>query len=114
MAVEMLRGPDHIASRRGVSVVVMPCASFLRRSAILDRAGDLNGEAARRIGMAERTATIEQSYALAKDVYASFGVDAGAALHRLARVPISLHCWQGDDVGGFKNTGSALGGGLAV
>ena len=29
-------------------------------------------------------------------------------------VPISLHCWQGDDVGGFENTGEALGGGLAV
>ena len=29
-------------------------------------------------------------------------------------IPISLHCWQGDDVGGFENTGSELGGGLAV
>ncbi len=36
------------------------------------------------------------------------------ALERLAKVPISLHCWQGDDVGGFENTGEAIGGGLAV
>jgi L-rhamnose isomerase len=35
-------------------------------------------------------------------------------LKALARVAVSLHCWQGDDVGGFENLGSALGGGLAV
>ena len=38
----------------------------------------------------------------------------GPGLERLARIPISLHCWQGDDVGGFENTGEAIGGGLAV
>src|SRR5262249_179960 len=36
------------------------------------------------------------------------------ALKKLAKIPISLHCWQGDDVGGFENIGSELGGGLAV
>ena len=36
------------------------------------------------------------------------------ALKLLAKIPISLHCWQGDDVGGFENIGAALGGGLAV
>ena len=58
--------------------------------------------------------TTDQAFALARERYASFGVDVQRALARLARIPISLHCWQGDDVGGFENTGSALGGGLAV
>ena len=45
---------------------------------------------------------VEKAYALAKERYAEFGVDTDAALKRLANVPISLHCWQGDDVGGFE------------
>jgi L-rhamnose isomerase len=57
---------------------------------------------------------IETSYKLAKEQYAAFGVDTDAALEKLATVPISLHCWQGDDVGGFEDKGDALGGGLAV
>ena len=32
----------------------------------------------------------------------------------LAQVPVSLHCWQGDDVGGFENFGESLGGGIAA
>ena len=54
------------------------------------------------------------SYHLAREAYATHGVDTEAALERLAATPISLHCWQGDDVGGFENTGGELGGGLAV
>jgi L-rhamnose isomerase len=57
---------------------------------------------------------IERAYALARERYAAFGVDTEAALERLAQVSISLHCWQGDDVGGFENPDIALGGGLAV
>ncbi len=38
----------------------------------------------------------------------------GSASKRLSTIAISLHCWQGDDVGGFENTGQELGGGLAV
>ncbi len=37
----------------------------------------------------------------ARDAYAAVGVDIEAALERLAGIPLSLHCWQGDDVGGF-------------
>jgi L-rhamnose isomerase len=59
-------------------------------------------------------AAIESTYKAAQDRYAGLGVDTEAALKRLAAVPISLHCWQGDDVGGFENAGSELGGGLAV
>ncbi len=54
------------------------------------------------------------AYALARERYSALGVDAERALAAVARVPISLHCWQGDDVGGFEKDGSALGGGLAV
>lgn len=46
--------------------------------------------------------------------YACLGVDVEKALECLALVPISIHCWQGDDVGGFENSGAALGSGLAV
>ena len=51
------------------------------------------------------------SYASARDLYASLGVDTEAALSALARTPISLHCWQGDDVGGFERAGATLDGG---
>jgi L-rhamnose isomerase len=54
------------------------------------------------------------SYNLARERYAGFAVDTGLALEGLERVAVSLHCWQGDDVGGFENPGADLGGGLAV
>jgi L-rhamnose isomerase len=55
---------------------------------------------------------IEQVYELARQRFAALGVDSDEALRRLAQIPISLHCWQGDDVGGFENPDQALGGGL--
>lgn len=55
---------------------------------------------------------IEQAYALAKERYAVFGVDSDEAIARLATVPISLHCWQGDDVGGFEEPERGLSGGI--
>jgi len=57
-----------------------------------------------------KDALIEGSYANAQETYAQYAVNTGAALERLARIPISLHCWQGDDVGGFE-AGEALSGG---
>lgn len=55
------------------------------------------------------------SYELAREVYQSVGVDTEKALAVLGTTPISIHCWQGDDVGGFESTASgAPGGGLAV
>jgi L-rhamnose isomerase len=60
------------------------------------------------------TKSIQAAYEAARDVFAALGVDTDAALRRLARIPISLHCWQGDDLGGFENPGGQLGGGLAV
>ncbi len=64
--------------------------------------------------MANEQQRIEQSYALAREQYAAIGVDVDQAIKRLAEVPISLHCWQGDDVGGFERVADELGGGLAV
>ncbi|MEX0323675.1 MAG: L-rhamnose isomerase [Puniceicoccaceae bacterium] len=49
-----------------------------------------------------------------KETYASLGVDVENALDVMASTPISLHCWQGDDVGGFEGSGTELGSGLAV
>jgi len=60
------------------------------------------------------TKQIQQAYNLAKERYAASGVDTDQALKALARAPISIHCWQGDDVGGFERAGQELGGGLAV
>lgn len=60
------------------------------------------------------TKKIEQAYQLAKERYAETGVDTEKVLQQLARVPVSLHCWQGDDVGGFENFGGTLGGGLVA
>jgi L-rhamnose isomerase len=57
---------------------------------------------------------IAQAYKLAREQYAAIGVDTDAALRKLRTVPISLHCWQGDDVGGFEKFGTELGGGLAA
>lgn len=50
-------------------------------------------------------------YPFAREAYAALGVDAEAALRTLADTPVSLHCWQGDDVGGFETPGATLGGG---
>jgi len=54
------------------------------------------------------------SYSAARELYAELGVDAEVAMARLKQIPVSLHCWQGDDVGGFENTGEGLSGGIAV
>jgi L-rhamnose isomerase len=58
--------------------------------------------------------TLEQAFASARDQYSEWGVDVDLAITRLSTIAISLHCWQGDDVVGFENSGQELGGGLAV
>lgn len=57
---------------------------------------------------------IEQAFELAVERYESFGVNVRDALEKLKSVSISVHCWQGDDVGGFEGQDTALGNGLAV
>src|SRR5512139_252337 len=58
--------------------------------------------------------TIDSAYALANESYASIGVNTEQAFQALEKVSISLHCWQGDDVGGFENPGGELTGGIAA
>jgi L-rhamnose isomerase len=58
--------------------------------------------------------SIHSAYQLACERYAAVGVDVQHALKTLSQIPISLHCWQGDDVGGFENFGGTLGGGLVA
>lgn len=55
-----------------------------------------------------------ESHTIAQQQFADLGIDVNRALRTLASIPISLHCWQGDDVGGFENTGSLVGSGLAA
>jgi L-rhamnose isomerase len=59
--------------------------------------------------------TTPHRYTLAREAYAAAGIDTEAALATLAATPISLQCWQGDDVGGFERPGATLdGGGIQV
>lgn len=58
--------------------------------------------------------SIEQSYQLAKAQYEKWGIDVEAAFEKLKQVPISIHCWQGDDVSGFEVDQQELSGGIDV
>ncbi len=54
---------------------------------------------------------MRKSYELAKEQYEALGIDTDKVLEEMAKVNISLHCWQTDDVGGFEKAGAELGGG---
>lgn len=58
------------------------------------------------------TRAIEQAFELAKQRFADIGIDVNAAMAQLDRLPVSMHCWQGDDVKGFENPQGALTGGI--
>ena len=64
--------------------------------------------------MSNATQNVEKAFRPAKERYASLGIDVDLAMKRLSDVAVSLHCWQGDDVGGFENRGEVLSGGIAV
>ena len=55
---------------------------------------------------------VEQRYQSAKARYAEMGVNTDQALAALAKIPISLHCWQGDDVNGFEKDAGGTSGGI--
>lgn len=57
---------------------------------------------------------VESAYRLAQEHYAAWGVDTRKAMETLKGISLSLHCWQGDDVAGFENSGEGLSGGLAA
>ncbi|OGV63133.1 MAG: L-rhamnose isomerase [Lentisphaerae bacterium RIFOXYA12_FULL_48_11] len=58
-----------------------------------------------------KNAKITESYRIARSRYADMGVDTEKAISKLKKVAVSLHCWQGDDVGGFETADSELSGG---
>lgn len=51
-------------------------------------------------------------YKDAKERYAAYGIDTEAAIETLRKTPVSINCWQGDDVIGFEKGASALSGGI--
>ncbi|MDR1593956.1 MAG: L-rhamnose isomerase [Prevotellaceae bacterium] len=55
---------------------------------------------------------VQQSYEIAKERYAATGVDVDEALAKLQKIPISIQCWQADDVNGFEITENLGGGGI--
>ena len=57
---------------------------------------------------------IIKSYTIAKERYAAFDVDTDKAMEILRDIPLSMHCWQADDVCGLENQGSNLTGGIQV
>ncbi|WNN42422.1 MULTISPECIES: L-rhamnose isomerase [Winslowiella] len=58
------------------------------------------------------TRLIEQAFELAKQRFSAIGVDVDAAMAQLDQLPVSMHCWQGDDVRGFENPQGGLTGGI--
>src|SRR5258708_3583377 len=59
-----------------------------------------------------KTKNLDRSYQIAKERYTQLGVNSDQAIKQLTAISISIHCWQGDDVGGFENFGGALTGGI--
>ena len=51
-------------------------------------------------------------YSEAKEIYAKLGIDTDKAIKAAKNIPVALHCWQGDDVGGFDTDAKALSGGI--
>lgn len=58
------------------------------------------------------TSPLQAAFAAATQRYAALGIDVSAALAALDRIPVSMHCWQGDDVAGFEVGAGALTGGI--
>ena len=54
--------------------------------------------------------TKQERYLFAKEQYKKYGVDTDAVIAKLKDIPVSLHCWQGDDVIGFDHDGPLTGG----
>ena len=59
-----------------------------------------------------KDAQIQKAYEAAKERYAEIGVNTDAVLEQIAKVSLSLHCWQTDDVTGFENPDGQLSGGI--
>jgi L-rhamnose isomerase len=58
-----------------------------------------------------KSENVKQAFKMAKAQYAELGVDVDVAMKKLDKFPISMHCWQADDVGGFETADTGLSGG---
>ncbi|MCY7704016.1 L-rhamnose isomerase [Bacillus safensis] len=58
--------------------------------------------------------TIRENYEIAKKEYEKWGINVDEVLEQLKNVPISIHCWQGDDIAGFEVNKGELSGGIDV
>ena len=58
--------------------------------------------------------SIKENFELAKQAYAKWGIDVEEVVEKLKSVPISIHCWQGDDIAGFEVNQNELSGGIDV
>ncbi len=56
--------------------------------------------------------SIERAYKIAQQRYAELGVDTDKVIEKLSKVAVSIHCWQGDDVGGFESSEGLSDGGI--
>ena len=56
----------------------------------------------------------ERNYEIARETYARYGVDTEAVLEKMERIPVSIHCWQIDDLTGFEDFSAVLSGGIAA
>jgi L-rhamnose isomerase len=62
--------------------------------------------------MSDKGERIQEYYKLAKEKYAELGIDTEEVIEKLDSIPVSIHCWQGDDVSGFENPNGVLTGGI--
>lgn len=58
--------------------------------------------------------SIQENYELAKKAYEKWGINVDEVIEKLKSVPVSIHCWQGDDIGGFEVNQKELSGGISV
>lgn len=58
--------------------------------------------------------TVEKAFEAASETYAKLGVDVKAVIEKFDKIPVSIPCWQGDDVGGFEIRGGGASGGIMV
>jgi L-rhamnose isomerase len=79
----------------------------------LQRAGEHAQQGAKEsVQMSEVSQKTRQAYEIAKERYAALGIDTDKVLSTLNEIPISVQCWQGDDVRGFENPAGQLTGGI--
>ena len=57
---------------------------------------------------------MSENYELARRMYMELGVDTESALQKLQTIPVSIHCWQIDDLSGFEEPERGLSGGIAA